>query len=119
MQLGDHLVEEKLGCSASCTNQDRAELSAWHLDLSIFILTSPHACHSASGIVNEDQLADVGPCLFQSRENTEALGDVIGALSDVDRVSAGSNPLITLHDSCLMACSPQQRSQGRTGDSGS
>jgi hypothetical protein len=39
---------------------------------------------------------------LQSRENTEALGDLIGTLSDIDRVAAGSTP-VTLHDSCLMS----------------
>jgi hypothetical protein len=43
---------------------------------------------------------------LQSRENTEALGNLIGTLSDIDRVAAGSNSLIALHDSCLMSRSP-------------
>ena len=118
VQLFDHLVEQVLGISTACLDQDRAEVCPRHLHLSVFTLARTHTRNASATIIDEDQIAYVGCCVTEAREDTQPLGNLIGTLADVNRIAARSDTLIALHNCYLVPCTSKQSSQRRASDSG-
>jgi hypothetical protein len=118
VNLGDHLVEKKLGISAAGLDQDRAEICPRHLNLAIFTLPSPHARHASAGIVDEDQLAYLGRGVLQARHDTEPLRNLVCTSADIHRIAARLDALIAFHSGYSVSGPTEQRRQRRTADSG-
>jgi hypothetical protein len=118
VNLGDYLVEKKLGISAAGLDQDRAEMCPRHLNLAIFALPSPHARHAPAGIVDEDQLAHLGRGVLQARHDTKPLRNLVRTSTDIHWITARSDALIAFDSGYFVSCPTEQCRQRCTGDSG-
>jgi hypothetical protein len=104
----DHVIETELRLVAGGFDKGPTEVRPRNLHFSVLASPGRHAGHPAAVPINDDEFANIGREIAQTRNETQALNNAEGIAPDVDRIAARPHALVALHDRHLVARRRQQ-----------